>query len=451
MDKRIIQKIDRFYAVVFDEIIGDLQSLQYKGIFLGEIVVKTYLNGVINNPDFIRKIENDRVENLSDFYILDFKKSYFQRISSPSIVKSFVRDLARYVYYLLLSIKQPSSDNDIYFFIPNFKFKNYLEGVEKSLRDQSLKFAYLLWERNRLPSSKGRDFILPRPAFPYFWHKQYYKFHEFTTQVDRALGWAKVIEGKKILFVEGCFSTMHVSALIARKYRCNSYCLQWGFFGKTATKAGWRNMPYDKYLVWGEFFRNEFVKYNPNLTIQVSGHPNLSNGQLLPKSKVLFAIQKKLAGHINEEEVNKFVAIAIQFAVQNPEKSIILRSHPDFDLPKIKLDQIATLSNVVVHDSSRFSLEDSFKEAKYCISISSSTSIESVIKGCFPLYLKINELPLQVHAVFEEFHPGYHVITESQLQAHLEKLDKMDLENYLNSLKQQMFLPEEKIVENLFS
>jgi hypothetical protein len=70
------------------------------------------------------------------------------------------------------------------------------------------------------------------------------------------------LENKIIIIPEGCIIDMHVWGLLAQKYNIKSICLQWGFFGQTATKAGWRDMPYHKFLVWGVFFEKQFRKYS---------------------------------------------------------------------------------------------------------------------------------------------------------------------------------------------
>ena len=97
------------------------------------------------------------------------------------------------------------------------------------------------------------------------------------------------------------------------------------------------------------------------------------------------------------------------------------------------------MANIIWHDYKNFSLNQSFDGAKYCISISSTVSLESIAYGCYPVYLKINNLPLQIHEILEKDSKFQHVFAAADFISGIRRLETTDLKNYLNEFKAKLY------------
>ena len=274
----------------------------------------------------------------------------------------------------------------------------------------------------------------PKIDFPHFWTRKYFQFRPYADLVDRVLGYKSCIASKKVLLVEGCVLSEHIVGEVCKSLKVNSTVLQWGFFAKTVTQSGWRQMPFDKFIVWGDFYKNSFGEYN-DLKIVSCGHPTLDYlSRFDNKTALLFAVQKVMGDHIVENDILKFIDFAISYARKFPNKKIIIRSHPDFKIPEKNKEETRNQNNIIWHDYYNFSLKQSFEEAKFCISVSSTVSLESIAFGCYPVFLKTNELPLQVYEVFSPKGNFEHVFDYKSFEDGIAKLDEIDLKEYIKEL-----------------
>ena len=121
-----------------------------------------------------------------------------------------------------------------------------------------------------------------------------------------------------------------------------------------------------------------------------------------------------------------------------PDYKIIVRSHPDFEITKNVKEKYQLIQNIIWHDYKNFSLNDSFDQAKYCVSISSTVTLESVANGCYPVYLKINNLPLQIHQLLNNSEFEHVFETENFVQG-IQHLETQNLENYLVQFKNKLY------------
>ena len=320
------------------------------------------------------------------------------------------------------------------------KFFSFVNPVKEALEQSGRKVEFLLWDFKDLDKSSHKKIHLPIANFPSFWKKDYSLYHECVTLIDRANGFLPLLENKKVILIEGDLESQHVLGMLGKKNQFKTYCLQWGFFGKTAIKSGWREMPFDKFLVWGDFFADSFKKYNPKLSIVSCGHPTLKENDKSTKGKViLFAVQKRFGEHITIQDVLHFIHFAAEVATKMPGFKVIIRSHPDFEISENIKAEYKANENIIWHDYKNFSLNHSFNEAKYCVSISSTVSLESIANGCYPIYLKINDLPLQIHQLLAENSEHKHVFDFENFVEGIHQLEKNNLENYVSDFKTKLY------------
>jgi hypothetical protein len=431
------EKIEQFYQSLYRELQSKLGSCVYKDIDVVPLAIQFYINTIINSKALIVQIEKVSSDKEMQRLIEHYFESFFKPKASK--LKLVSKDIFRYLYHQLFH-KPQKSEADFFVFITNKKFFSFVKPIKEALEQNGKKVEFLLWDKNDSGQNNTDKIHLPRTGFPAFSKKGYCLYHDFTSLIDRANGFLPLLRNKKLIVIEGDLESQHVLGLLGKKNQYETYCLQWGFFGKTATKPGWRNMPFDKLLVWGDFFAENFKPYNQKLNIVSCGHPSLKENVIIDKEKVvLFAVQKKFGEHITNQDVLDFIHFAAKTAIQMPDYRIIVRSHPDFDIPETIKQGYQSVENIIWHDYKNFSLNQSFDKAKYCVSISSTVSLESIAYGCYPVYLKINNLPLQIHQLLAE-NPGYtHVFEPENFIAGIRQLETQDLENYLAHFKNKLY------------
>jgi hypothetical protein len=431
------EKIEQFYQSVYQELSSKLGAYQYKGIDLVPMAIQFYLNTIINSKTFIHQIgmisSEKEMERLRERYFEGFFKPKGYRL------KLAFTDISRYFYHKFLH-KSQKSDAEFFVFITNKKFFPFIKPIKDALEQKGKKVEFLLWDKNDLNQKSKEKIHLPKTSFPDFQNKSYVKYHQFASLIDRANGFLALLKNKKLILIEGDLESQHIFGLLGKENQFKTYCMQWGFFGKTATKPGWRNMPFDKFLVWGDFFAENFKLYNPELEIISCGHPTLKDNAVGEKGKViLFAVQKQFGEHITTQDVLDFIHFTAKIATQMPDYKIIVRSHPDFEIPENIKQEYQSFQNLIWHDYKNFSLHQSFDEAKYCVSISSTVSLESIANGCYPVYLKINELPLQIHDLLEQNSEYKHVFDSENFLAGIQHLEIHNFSVYLTDFKNRLY------------
>ncbi len=430
------EKIEQFYHSLDSELSSRLGSYSYKGIDVVPLAVKFYLNTIINSKTFLQRI--DKVSSEKELQLLT--ERYFEGYFKPNgnTLTLAVSDISRYLYHKLFHKSQQSSA-DFFVFITNKKFFSFVKPIKEALEQKGNTVEFILWDKNDAVQNEAK-MHLPKTDFPQLMRKDYFRYHDFTSLIDRAHGFMPLLQNKKLILLEGDLESHHILASFAKKYRFKTYCLQWGYFVKTVTKPGWRNMPFDKFLVWGDFFNDTFKPYNPNLNIISCGHPSLKEAVIPKKEKViLFGVQKESGEHITKHDVLDFIHFAVKTALQMPDYKIIVRSHPDFEIPETIKQEYHSITNIIWHDYKNFTLSQSFDEAKYCVSISSTVSLESIAYGCYPLYLKINNLPLQIHQLLGGNPDHQHVFDSENFVTGIQQLETQDLKGYLADFKNKLY------------
>lgn len=430
------EKIEQFYHSLSQELQSKLGTYVYKDVDVVPLTITFYLNTIINSRAFIQAIEKAATEK----QMLSLTEHYFEAFfkSKPNTLRLYSQDIFRFLFHKIAH-KSETSNADFFVLITNKKFFSYSKPITEALGHNGKKVEFLLWDKNNANQNNTAKQHLPKTDFPNI-GKEYFQYHNFTSLIDRANGFLPLLKNKKLIVIEGDLEAHHILGLLGAKNQFETYCLQWGFFGKTATKAGWRNMPFDKLLVWGDFFAENFKEYNPKLKVVACGHPSLRENEISQKTKViLFAVQKEFGEHITTQDVLDFIHFAAKTATQMPEYKIIIRSHPDFEIPENIKTEYEAITNISWHDYKNFSLNQSFDEAKYCVSISSTVSLESIAYGCYPVYLKINNLPLQIHELLAKNSEHQHVFDGNNFASGIQILETQDLKTSLADLKKILY------------
>ena len=146
-----------------------------------------------------------------------------------------------------------------------------------------------------------------------------------------------------------------------------------------------------------------------------------------------------MGDHLTEKNIYTFIEFAIRFAISHSDFNVIIRSHPDFIISKSLKDIHKEVKTLIWHDYQDFSLQGSLEISKYCVSISSTVTLESLVHGCYPLFLKVNNLPLQLHHLFNDNEDYKHVVTYNDFDETIFNLEKMSTEDYLDQIKNDFY------------
>jgi hypothetical protein len=423
--------LDKYFDGVYNQVKG---TQTYKGIRIGNVVAKFSLQEDIDDEYFIRELKSTNLEQKIRQKVASLESRSFLNLAA---VKAIFLDIGRYFWHFRVKNQYKF---DVYFFISNPKYLKYLDPLYHQFRENGVQVGYIFWHKKNIPLNFDRKIILLKPAFPSFFSSNYWTNHEACLRVDRFINVAKNISNANLILVEGCDSATHIIAAISEKYKYTTACIQWGFVGRSAIKVGWRHMPYDKFLVWGDLFKDTFKKYNPNLNISVTGHPNLlTEKQTLKKDFVLVALQRVLGDHIKDSDIHDFLVNVYQLIEDTPNQQFVLRTHPDLPFDKLPLKPTTAIQNLVIHEYSDFTLNDSFEGAKMCIGISSTTIMESVALNCYPAYVKCNSLPLQIHDIFTSISSNTHVFDFDELSMFLANFNYDDYVPVIQKLKKRLF------------
>lgn len=420
--------------IFFNQLTTKLKfDFSYKGIEIGNIIAKFYCSCFLDEKKFIESIEHDNIDILANVKAQDF---FINRIEPIYILSNMVKDFLRYIKYIPI---KNGFEYDYYFFISNPKFIKFFESISFDLDKKGKTFAYIFWDVKDAPKNFKSSIVLVKPSLPDITNKAYYYHHDFTNLVDRFINIAKNISGSTVIIPEGCLSSMHIVGNMGKVFKYKTICLQWGFFGRSTTKVGWRAMPYDKFLVWGDYFKMQFRKYNL-LNIVSTYHPNLNlKAELKEKSYILFVVQKELGDHITFADVKSFLENAFRIIENMPKVKFVLRTHPDLPFDQLPVKPKDELNNLIIHDYSDYSLTESFSGAKMCIGISSTTVIESIALNCYPVYVMSNSLPLQIHDAFSEFSSMPHVLKFKVLENFIRSFDYSSVLQNLLNIKKELF------------
>jgi hypothetical protein len=427
--------LDHYFEAVYAVLFEKFQALTYKKVNFGKTMANFKPLNHIDNHFFIKNLNgfnlDETIEKGLNSYLV-IKVHFFKSLYN------LVKDLIRFLSFLKV---KNTYDCHYYIFISNKKFIPFVDSIKSDLEKRNYNVGYFFWSEKDIPDNFRASFITVRPSLPNFFSKSYWLHYDYTTQIDRMYQVAKNLKGKKVIIPEGCLSSMHLLANLGVVFNFETICVQWGFFGRTATKVGWRNMPYDKFLVWGDFFKKSFQQYNHGLDIKIGGHPNLKEKSNVTKKYILIAVQRELGDHITTSDVQNFLKNIYELIRYFPNLDFVIRTHPDlpFDRLPFKVEPNGDINNYKVHDYKDFSIEDSLQQAYACIGISSTIVLESVAMQCYPIYLISNDLPLQIHEVFNVNVNHRHVFNFQELIPFLENFDyELNLE-YIIGLKNILF------------
>jgi hypothetical protein len=208
---------------------------------------------------------------------------------------------------------------------------------------------------------------------------------------DRMRALAERTRPSSIVTIEGNAPLDDVAARVGRELGIPSVCLQQGW--SPLIHTGFRNLSFDRMLVWGEGFADLLRPDNPELQFHVTG--SMVAAQPAPPAAERAAVGFFLQGPsplLGEEELGAFMRLATDVATRNPDRRVLLREHPGYPLDRSDVP-LSALRNVEFVPASSHSLGDVLAQCRVAVSVYSTTLLESVALGAPSVSYNVTELP----------------------------------------------------------
>jgi hypothetical protein len=395
-------------------------NMSYKGIPLAQLIGDKVYWRILADPEIGDMFRREPLKLDLPHINLIIRRNIDRLSSNPvKYPLRVARDLVSWLRSVFASGE--TKKTDVLIPINQKKYFSYTSKVEEKLRERGQTVRYYAYDRCRreVDVSDRERFVSERRDFPAFWKPAYYRANSICRAIDKILGTWRHHSPEKALIIEGDTAILHITGLVSRLTGCRTRCLQWGSIGTPVPKTGWRHMPFDRFLAWGEFFRESIEEYNPGMDVRIVGHPGLqepdqpdSSGpdagarsaeDRADRPVVLFAVQKVMRPFIDEEDLERFLDAAVDTARRLPDHTIRIRSHPNYPIPDHVKQRHAALTNIEWHDYFQATLDESLRDALVCVTISSTLSLEAMNYNAVPLFLRTNNIELYLHRSGYEF------------------------------------------------
>jgi hypothetical protein len=169
-------------------------------------------------------------------------------------------------------------------------------------------------------------------------------------------------------------------------------CVQQGW--SPIQHPGFRNMSYDRMLVWGDGFAELLAPTNPAQHFVAVGNHNLAEkSDAVTHVGVLFFLQG-FSDWLGERSATEaLLLLAEQVAAAMPHMPVYMRPHPAVPVPSAVAARLARFPNIQIESPSQISLAQALAKVPFSVSIYSTTILESIAAGVVPLVFNTTALP----------------------------------------------------------
>jgi len=240
-----------------------------------------------------------------------------------------------------------------------------------------------------------------------------------------------------VLIPEGNAPDCEVVNRVCRHLGVPVICIQNGW--APYIHNGFRNMSFTKMLVWGGQFARLLKPYNPEQNFVVTGSHLVSHKSVpaddAGEKGVVFFLQApdQLISLRCWDNVLHLISWTAQ---KFPHVAVYVREHPQHRLSEKEISQLAFFPNVTLKAPQDCSLDRLLESSFISLSVHSSTILESIAAGVFPLIY--NDTPMPHY--FPDVHAAKAGIEVKTLEAAKELLaalitDPRSIDGYRTSMR----------------
>ena len=370
--------------------------------FINSEIKNAYLrfinNLILNSRDFLKLYQDYKLNAIGEkYYFQEYEIYIFSKIfckikkikTKCSILKTrnipflFFKTLKIFFIFLfsVLKIQKVNRHKNLFYF-EDINYKDQTSFAKK------IKTKCINIDKSLLISVGNISFN----DFKKIFNIKYIRLYELNLRFYIYKDALTKLSPKIIFLFEGDSPDHEIISKIAKQKKIITCCFQWGSITNKDMKYSFKNMSFDFFCCWGDFYLKSFKKYNKSMYFFITGNPLIKNIKL--KDKIVFLMHPKTI-FINKNEENNFLNL-IKKVKEKFKNNVIIRLHPQ-RLQNIKLN------NITIHRSKKIPLIDSLKDSFCTISIRSSAIIESARMGVIPIIFSKNIKHLYLNRSFHLF------------------------------------------------
>ncbi len=452
---KLADHIEKFVLTIVEE----FGELRYRDINIQYAIERELYVKCANNQKFLDAFYHQVILGLDGAYnfsdpilnILvssneggDHDKKYSLRIK---FIFQYLFNVMGVIYFSFVSIfynlkhkihtnHNSSIYNKIIFVSIEKKHTKYIEPIAQNIGADSSAFLFL---RNyAIDNTKENRFAVLIPLFyPYlkgrikvnFSHPLYMHIRKASFYVDAYIKFVSSIKPKSLVFTEGSSYEEDILSRIAFKYDVPTVRVQYGRAG--ILYNGYRNLIYDKMLMWGEGFIERLKQVSPSPSYIVTGSHvldsnfaldsnDLSKIENISKGKELITIvTQPICATIDDEDYALLVR-CVEFILQNKNDYLVLvRKHPADNCNMLSDLQKVYSDNIVITQADDLNIMSVIRSSKYLIGFYSTMLSEAVAVGVLPIILPLKNSN-QIFPAPEEEGAAIKIQSKDQLESVLD-------------------------------
>ena len=286
---------------------------------------------------------------------------------------------------------------EIIFLIDHSRYIDFLSPIIACITQP---YAYIVLEDPNLEGilrQRKKPFISCRVNIStnrFTYNKDLFQFRGLLSLYDLLYEGLIQLMPKSVVVVEGNFAEDEIINQVCKRLSIPVYCIQQGW--SPIIHNGFRNMSFSKMFVWGKGFANLLQPYNPHQEFAAMGSHVIGSDMPLKASEDRHAISFFLQVPyklISQEMWLEFLEL-IEWTSQNfKDVPILIREHPRHQISISEAAKLLVYPNVQLTPPGKFSLEKVLSNSLMSVSIYSSTIIESIAAGAFPIIVNLTSMP----------------------------------------------------------
>jgi hypothetical protein len=339
--------------------------------------LKSYYFYILIKILYSSKIKNIKIK-------LNFIKKHFTKLNI--FTKCFFKIYICWASSDKLSISTDNKKKNIFLnFKNNFSKKIYEKHISKHFKDYkivSMSMSNSLFERLLIFFRNLRIcWFNSYPTKNYHVLVLYMKYDI----IDYLI---KDIDIEKGLFFEGDGPDDDLISGYLRKKKTKTYLFQQGSYFNKQIPIYLRDLNYDYFFCWGDFYKYKIKKYSPSLKIFSIGRIGRNYKTTIKKKIIVFANQNNPSTGAMFYTANKFYELC-KWCLENlKDYKIIVKPHPKYNvdsktlsLKKYKKFVLAKQSNDII---------DYLHDAQFLIAVSSTALIDALSYRVLPISFMSN-------------------------------------------------------------
>jgi len=221
-----------------------------------------------------------------------------------------------------------------------------------------------------------------------------------------------VIEGGNIIDYD-------ILASLGAKLKIKTICLQHGW--PCIMHMGFRNMPFDYFLTWGDAFSSLFEKVNNKPTFISTGYPfKINDYKIHDKNAISFFFQAPYF-ILSIPVINQMIAFAAYCAITFPHLEILIREHPANQFFSKEIQSLNKYKNVVFTPSKSVLLDNVLSRSIVSVAVFSSILMESMVYDAIPFVFNPTSMP-HYHPDLNKLELGIETTSLNEAKNNIKKL-----------------------------